>query len=139
MASATLRRYSVLQDPAGQKPGRFRFCLLVAGIICVIGGCIGVGYLAIRPEGGVTVKQLEAEVKEKLPIGSSRKQVYAWFASHGLYPADIVEISSGRSVGLGTSMPNNTFLEMAEIRISVYFDSADRLERVHIYRFVYSL
>jgi hypothetical protein len=81
------------------------------------------------------VERLEADLKERLPDGSTWEQAEAWFASHGIQQEDIVEMS-GRRIGLGARIPNDSLLESAEIRIELYFSPDGRLQERSIYRFV---
>lgn len=93
--------------------------------------------MMLQPKN-IRIEHLEVEIKEQLPLGSPRKMVEAWFASHEIEPMDISDLS-GRRIGLGTAIPNDGLFEEAEIRIEFYFDSDDRLRKAVVYRFVRSL
>jgi hypothetical protein len=115
-----------------------RLRLFIAAVVGILGCCGVLSYLATRPTNGIRVQQLEAEIKERLPLGSSREQVEGWFASHRITPQDVCDLD-GRKIGLGVVIPNSTWLETAEIQVWFYFDQAGRLEKAIIDRFVISL
>jgi hypothetical protein len=112
--------------------------LLIAAVAGLFALCGGLAYVAVTPKNGIRVEQLEAELRERLPEGSSWQHAEEWFASHGIKPGYILD-ASGRSVGLTTTIPNNTLLESAEIQIFLYFDDRGRLRERVVRRLVYSL
>jgi hypothetical protein len=116
---------------------RLRWFPIVA-VVGLFACCGGLALFGDCPKNGVRVERLEADLNERLPDGSTWEQAEAWFASHGLRPGVISEMG-GRKVGLAATIPNDSLLESAEIRIELYFSREGRLEKRVIYRFVYSL
>lgn len=116
---------------------RFGWLILAVAAVGLFGG--GLALFGDRPKSGIRVERLEADLNERLPDGSSWEQAEAWFASHGIQPHGIITSSDNQKVGLGAIVPNDSFLQSAEIRIYVYFGPAGRLTKRSIYRFVYSL
>lgn len=84
------------------------------------------------------VERLEADLRAGVLPGSPKEAAEAWFAAHGIRLGLMVG-ASGRPVGYLATVPNDTWLEPAEIRITVDFDDQGRVTGVTIYRFVYSL
>lgn len=111
--------------------------LAVAGVIGLFSCCGWVALFGDRPKNGIRVEQLEADLNERLPDGSTWEQAEAWFASHGLRPGVIGW--GNQKDGLAATIPNDSLLESAEIRIELYFSPEGRLQKRVIYRFVYSL
>lgn len=116
----------------------FWWLVLPAFAAVALGICTGLWHLAYVPRSGIRVEQLEADLRQQLPLGSPREKVEACFTSRGI-KASIMMAADGRELGLAASIPNNSFAEAADIRIIVYFDEHGRLERMDILRFVYSL
>ena len=44
-----------------------------------------------------------------------------------------------RPIGLGATIPNDSLIDAAEIRIYLYFDEHGRLRKWSVHRFVFSL
>jgi hypothetical protein len=87
----------------------------------------------------VRVEALEQDLRDRLPIGSTREQVQDWFASHGITYGDTVDSATGKRDGYCATMPNDSWVESAEIRISFEFDDRGRLTKFRIIRFVYCM
>lgn len=111
-------------------------CLLLAGGLAA---CSGLLYLGHQPTNGIHVDELEADLRRNVPVGSTRAQAEAWFMSHGWRPSLAGQTGTERIVGIGTSVPNSSWLETAEIRIDISFDEAGVITAVSIYRFVFTL
>ncbi len=102
---------------------------ILAGII---GCCLGVWFAAIRPMNGIWVGDLEADIREHLPVGSTREAVATWFASRGIETWEMGD-EECRKVGLGGTIPNSTWLEHVLhlgglIDIEIYFDRDGRVK-----------
>ena len=79
-------------------------------VAAVIGAAAGGLYLASQPKNGIRVEQLKAEIDEQLPLGSSREEVLAWFAAHGIAePSDLLDTGGGKA-GYKGSLPNDSWL-----------------------------
>jgi hypothetical protein len=100
--------------------------------------CAGIGVFGDRPKNGIRVEKLEVDLKTQLPDGSSWEESELWFSSHNLQPHVIDRRQDGRKSGLGVTIPNDSLLDTAEIRIELYFDETGRLYKRSIERFVYS-
>lgn len=116
--------------------GRFWWPLSLAATTLLIGCCAGLAHFAIRPTNGARVENLEREIKELLPVGSSREQVISWLAFHQFESWDIEE-RSGRKCGTGTTIPNSSWVQSALIDIEFYFDDRGGLEKIYIERECY--
>jgi hypothetical protein len=93
------------------------------------------GYVATAPRSGIRVEVLGAEMRQRLPNGSSRAEVRAWLASHGVKASDIFD-AAGRKVGLTATLANDSWLESAEITLDFTFDDRGRLTSSTISRFI---
>lgn len=120
----------------GRRIGRL---LSIAAVIGLFSCCCGLALFGDRPKNGMRVEQLETDLNEQLPDGSTWHQAETWFASHNTQPSVIINSADKRKVGLGAIIPNDSLLESAEIRIQVYFSPEGRLIKRSIYRFIYSL
>ncbi|MGL6075245.1 MAG: hypothetical protein ACRC8S_13890 [Fimbriiglobus sp.] len=112
--------------------------MVVASISAMFSCCAGLAIFGFEPLNGIQIEQLQADLYEKLPEGSTSEQAQAWFASHNIRPWDTTS-SFGYKCGLGATIPNNSLLEFAEIHIEVSFGPDGRVYKRHISRFVYSL
>ncbi len=92
-----------------------------------------------RPFNGVRVERLEADLNERLPNGSSRADAEAWFARHAVQPGDIFDATNNSKIGLTGTVPNNSLISNAEIRIELYFSADGKLKDRVVYRHVYTL
>ena len=119
----------------GRHTGWLLAIVVVAGLF---GCCGGLTLIGGRPKNGIRVEKLEADLRSSLPVGSMWAQAEAWFASHGIEPMGIRDLN-GKEVGLGAIIPNDSFLESAEIYLYVYFNDAGEVREIIIYRFVYFL
>jgi hypothetical protein len=105
------------------------FAITITGsLIC----CAGLVNYAVTPRNGILVESLEADLKNRLPLGSSWQQAHDWFASYG-FQTDYISDSSGK-VGLSTVIPNSSLLEVADIYIELYFSTTGALREHVIYR-----
>ncbi|MDB5307549.1 MAG: hypothetical protein JWO38_1751 [Gemmataceae bacterium] len=118
----------------GRRTGLIMAAMLAIGLF---GCCGGIALFGARPENGIRVEQLEADLRANVPLGSSREQAEAWITAHGFTPEGISD-KSGRRVGLAAMIPNDSLLDSAEIRLYIYFDDTGRVREVTIFRFVYS-
>jgi hypothetical protein len=112
--------------------------LFVTMVIALFMCCGGVAFFWQRPLNGIRVDQLEADLNQSLPDGSTWEQAEAWFASHGFKTKTIGE-KDGPITGLGASIPNDDLLDSATIHIQLHFNAEKRLEKRVIYRFIMSL
>lgn len=126
-----------MDEPSSRRGKPLRW-FLVAAAVGLFACCGGLALFGDRPKNGIRVERLEADLNERLPDGSTWELAEAWFASHGLRPNGIIEMS-GRRIGLMANIPNDSLLESAEIRIELYFSPEGRLNHRVIYRFVYAL
>jgi hypothetical protein len=127
-----------MEGPPSAASRRIGLMITVAAVVSLFASCGGLVIFGDYPKNGIRVERLEADLNEQLPDGSSWEQAEAWFASHDFQPHLIAE-KDGPIVGLGATVPNDSLLESAEIRIEVYFSPDGRLKERVIYRFVYSL
>jgi hypothetical protein len=111
----------------------------VVGLLALLACCAGLDHLAGAPKNGIRIEQLEREIQAELPLGSTRGEAEAWFASQGIEPNEIVSMEDHRPIGLSASIPNDSWLEKATIRIELYFDANNRLKDRIVYRDVPSL
>ena len=116
---------------------RSRLFLVGTALLGILLSCGGLWFFADKPKNGIRVEQLEDDLRKRLPIGSTWKEAEGWFASHGIKPGAISELG-GRKIGLGSTIPNDSLLDSAEIRIELYFNEDGRLRERIIYRVVYS-
>lgn len=83
---------------------------------------------------------LKRRVAAALPLGSTREQVESWLKAQGYPRSDIVDVASGKSVGIGCVMPYpNTVGLPGDIRIEFHFDKNDKLDDETVYIFIPSL
>ena len=97
-------------------------------------GIAGLLYFAHLPKDGVRVEQLEADAQQSLPPGSTKEQVMAWFTAHKISEIGDITDPGGNKVGYQAAVPNDSWMDKAEIRISCPFDSQGKLKEVRVYR-----
>jgi hypothetical protein len=114
----------------------FWWLVILAFPVVGLGCCTGLWQIGHQPRNGIRVEALEAEMRQQLPPGSTWEQARERFASRGLNVSEMEK--DGRATGLAVMIPNNSFLDSAEIRVYLYFDG-QRLQRITVERFVYSL
>ena len=125
--------------PAPRPRGAVRRWLPWVALTAALLGCGGLGYSAFEPRNSIRVGPLEADLRAAVQPGSPKGAAEAWFAAHGIRYGLTINGASGRHVGYFAVVPNDTWLEPAEIRIVVNYDEQGRVTGVTIYRFVYSL
>ncbi|MDY3561866.1 hypothetical protein R5W23_003294 [Gemmata sp. JC673] len=126
-------------DRGKPAPGFYVGLLLTVTLgLCVVAGGTWLVFCGDEPKNGIRVEQLEADLNERLPDGSTWAQAEAWFASHGI-EATVGTDPEGRKISLHAQIRNDSFLESAEIRIDLDFSSDGRIRERSIYRFVYAL
>lgn len=128
-----------MTEAKGGQKRRFRTRLIAAVSVGLFGCCGGLLAFGDRPHNGIRVENLEKDLNERLPDGSTWDEAEAWFAAHGIKPHSISRVSDGNKVGLGATVPNNSFVNSAEIRIALFFNAQSRLEKRIVYRFIYSV
>jgi hypothetical protein len=110
--------------------------IVVAAVVALIGASAGGVYLAGQPKNGVHVEQLEADIHEQLPIGSSREAVLEWFTAHGITDlSDLLDTGGGKA-GYKASVPNDSWTDKATIEIMCRIDRKGQLKDVTIFRSV---
>ena len=103
---------------AGALPG----WIIVLVFTVFFGTLAGLWYLASQPENGVRLEQLEEEVRNDLPPGSSRDQIRAWLDSRGFNGhGDMVDTGNKR-IGYRVTISNDTWMEHAQIVIVFRFE-----------------
>jgi hypothetical protein len=127
-----------MEELSSRRKSRLGVYVIAAVVVGLVACCGGLALFGDRPTNGIRVEQLEADLNERLPDGSTWEEAEAWFASHGFKTRAIGE-KGGRKIGLGTRIPNDSLLESAEIRVELYFSPEGRLKKRVIYRFVPSL
>jgi hypothetical protein len=105
--------------------------LTVAAVIAAAAGGL---YLASQPKNGIRVEQLEAEIHEQLPPGSSREEVLAWYDAHGITELSDLTDTGGGKAGYQGSLPNDSWLDKAEILILCRLNRQGKLADVTIFR-----
>jgi hypothetical protein len=128
----------VTDAATNQKP-RNRWAILVA--VVAFFSCCGYPtyYCVVEPWWGeVRVKRWKADLDENLPVGSSREQAEAWFASRGLKPNDLIG-PDGRRAGLAATIPDGMPPVNGAIRIELGFDDNGAVRERIVYRVEYSL
>src|SRR6478735_4230546 len=85
--------------------------ILVVVVICAGGG--GLLHVHDQPKNGIRVENMEADLKAKLPLGSSWEASEAWFASQGIKPSVLLRGPESQRSELLATVPNDTFLESA--------------------------
>jgi hypothetical protein len=111
---------------------------VVKPLVVVVGGLFLAALLhyAFEPKNGIRVENLKADFLLKLKVGSFKKDVQGWFASHQIATNDIVDPQNLKAIGLDGTLSNDSFIEAASIEIECYFDSNDRLQSWSIERIV---
>jgi len=113
--------------------------IVTASIVTGLLLCGGLSVILDWPKNNILVWRLEADLNEKLPEGSTWEEAEAWFASHKIQSVVFFEENKRRKIALGATIPNDSLLGGAEIRIRLDFNSEGRLQKRSIYRWVPSL
>jgi len=112
-----------------------RLAIMVAAITASVACCGGgLVHVVFTPVNEFRVEVLEADLKKRLPLGSSRDQAKAWFASHNIRTEGIFD--NNGEVGLAAHFPNGSRLLEAYIVIELYFGDDGRLREQIIYRYI---
>jgi hypothetical protein len=105
--------------------------------VAILACLAGILFVGDQPKNGIRVEQLEADLNQQLPLGSSWEEAEAWFAARGLKASGIYRGAECRRVGLIAAVPNDTFLEKAHIVISLSFCPEGRLEKYEVARIIH--
>jgi hypothetical protein len=103
-------------------------------VATMIGAAAGGLFLASQPKNGVRLEQLEADIHEQLPLGSSREEVLAWFTAHGITELFDLFDTGGSKAGYRAIVPNDTWLDKGTIEIMCRLDRQGKLTDVTIFR-----
>ena len=125
--------------PPNARKGRTALFLFTSAAITIIGCCGGLVAFWDWPSNGIRVEQLEAELNDQLPDGSTWEQAEAWFASRGIKTYEIGEGAPWRASGFSATIPNGNLLISADIEIELYFTPDRRLRHRVIERTIYTL
>jgi hypothetical protein len=90
--------------------------------------CGGLALFGDRPKNGIRVEQLEADLTQQLPDGSTWEQAEVWLASYGVRPIAYYT-EGGRKTGLEAVIPNDSLLFGARIIIELHFTPEGRLQK----------
>jgi len=127
-------------DELGNRVHRILLAFITATIVFVLACCGGLILFGDRPTNGIRVERLEADIRRSLPVGSTWQEASAWFVSHNIQAGGAKDVLTGLPAKLLlATIPNDSLLESAEIRIAIYFDEDCQLTKIDIYRFVYCL
>ena len=106
---------------------------LPALALSVVGCCAFLWWCDGGPPDGFRVEQLEPDLQQRVPIGASRDDAEAWFASRGLSPSGIVD-DRGHDIGLESVVRFGGCGIPAEIQVFVYFDGDGRVKERFVRR-----
>ena len=120
--------------PSRRKSGLPMWVVVLVLVLLLAGGAGGY-YAANQPKNGVRLERLEADAREKLPAGTDKEKVPAWFAAHGITDFGDLTNTGGGKIGYRALVPNDTYMERAELDISFKYDkdgkvTESRFERV---------
>ena len=123
-----------------QTQSRIRQLLIVSGILAI--GWLA--YVTLRVPSQSNLEKIEAEVKERLPIGSTRSEVKAWMNSHnleciGILAGPPVDGAMAPVIAKCVRIPDDSATEKAFIWVEFYEDANGRLTELKIYRRVHSV
>jgi hypothetical protein len=131
-----------MSDTTSDWKPRIRLILSTSAIALAFLSCCGCPtYDAVIVPwwGDVRAKQLQVDLDDRLPDGSSREQAEAWFASHGLteYGIDYGdqvrapkngEPAEGVRCGMWGRITVSSVLERTSINITVSFDDNGKVK-----------
>jgi hypothetical protein len=112
---------------------RRRLLLILAVVSLPFLCCGGFEFLVRFPTNGTLVERLEADLNERVPLGSTWEQAEAWFASYNMQPGGIYD-EANRKIGIVALISNDSFLQRAQIEIYLHFDPEGRLRERSIRR-----
>ena len=122
-------------DPTTRRKGELPLWASVAAIVVFLAVAGSLYYLAGLPKSGVRVEHLRDDAQRKLPAGSSRDDVLAWFAAHGITEVGDLTDPGGKKLGHHALLPNDSWLDQAEIDIRVMFDGDGKVNDLKIARY----
>ncbi|MBN8907977.1 MAG: hypothetical protein J0H99_15380 [Rhodospirillales bacterium] len=105
---------------------------VVFAALVIAGGAVW--HFGTAPANGVRLDAVRADVEQNLPVGSSRDEVRAWLAGHGITDTGDLMNTGGRVDGLWALLPNDTWFEPAEIHFLFRFDKEWKLKTATVYR-----
>lgn len=94
----------------------------------------GLWHLGSLPKNGIHVEQVEADARTGLPPGSSRDDIVAWLVARGVTEYGDVMDPGGKKVGVRALIPNDSYLERAEIEIRCPLNGEGKLKEVSVTR-----
>jgi hypothetical protein len=123
-----------LPTPTRRAKRHIPIWVVLLTVAAVIGAAATGLYVASQPKNGIRVEQLEADLHEHLPLGSSREEVLAWYSAHGITELSDLTDTGGGKAGYRASVPNDSWLDRANIEIMCRIDRQGKLTDVTIFR-----
>jgi len=126
-----------MDAPALSKPPRpkshIKWWQAILVLLIVFGG-LGCGlHFANQPKDGATVESVEADALASLPVGSNEDAAVAWFIARGYSEYGETTDTKGKKTGYRALVPNDSWLEKAEIEIVLKYESR-KLAKVQVSR-----
>lgn len=120
--------------PKKSRRGSLPSWVVVLVLVLVIGtGACGY-YVASQPKDGVRVEAVRAELVAKLPPGTPKDEIVKVFEAKGYKDYGKVTDTGGKTIGYRTLVPNDTYLEKAELDIACKFDEDGKVTTVEVQR-----
>jgi hypothetical protein len=113
--------------------------LVFLGVMLV--GCCGcpLGLVLDYRAGQARAEDLERDLGQNLPVGSTREQARAWFASRGIdYIEDGANTGAGEKTTYSADLPDRRVSDLiwdGKIWIEVRFDERDRVHATRVFRY----
>jgi hypothetical protein len=116
----------------------YAFWLLALGItvFLIVAGGLVTHQLDRLIFGGSALRSLLMDAERSLPIGSTKQQTKEWLNRHGI-PFGLIVDENGCEIGFSGSIRDDSWLVSAVIRVHMYFDQQQCLQKRLIYRFEY--
>lgn len=125
-----------MAPPAKRRKGDLPWWVVALVFVVLAGGSAGAYYAAIQPKNGVHLRALEADAAAKLPAGSTKEQVIDWFKANNITEYSDLTNTGGGKVGLRALVPNDSYVDQAELDISFWYDKEGKVTKSQFLRTV---
>ena len=121
--------------PPRRRKGHLPTWVSVLTLALLFAGLGVAWYVASQPKNGIRFEDFAAEARRDLPVGTATKdQVLAWFAGHGITDYGDLLDTGGNKAGYACQVPNDTWLDQADIVMLCRCDKDGKLVDLSISR-----
>lgn len=113
-----------------RRRGELPLWVTVLVFTLLAGAGVGVWYFGTRPANGIRLENVQADISQTLPVGSTRDEVKAWLAAREFTDTKEITDGGGKVDGIQVTIPNDTWFDQADIVLHIRFDRDWKLRSV---------